>query len=72
MIGYAMRVERDLFGEIPVSEGDVLAWMLAVPGIAPTSPSRFAWYVRAYNVAGKIRAAKEDGSFDETVSVARF
>ncbi len=28
----------DLFGEIPVSLDELLAWMLAVPGIPPTSP----------------------------------
>lgn len=58
---------RDLFGEIPVTLDELLAWMLAVPGLAPTSP-RFAWYVRGWNVIDKIRAAKEAGTFDAIVS----
>lgn len=58
---------RDLFGEIPVTLDELLAWMLAVPGLAPTSP-RFAWYVRGWNVIEKIRAAKEAGTFDAIVS----
>lgn len=57
-----MRAQPDLFGEIPVTLTDVLAWMLAVPRIPPTT-RRFAWYVRNYHVIGKIQAAKEDGSF---------
>ena len=48
---------EDLFGEIPVTLSDVLAWMLVVPGIPPTSP-RFGYYVRNYNVIAKSRDAK--------------
>lgn len=58
---------RDLFGEIPVSLDELLVWMLAVPGLAPTSP-RFARYVCGWNVIDKIRAAKEAGTFDAIVS----
>lgn len=47
----------DLFGEIPVSLDELLAWMLSVPRIPPNSP-RFGYYVRGYDVIGKIRAAK--------------
>lgn len=54
---------RDLFGEIPVTLDELLAWMLAVPGIAPSSP-RFWYYVRYYNVIGKIRAAKAAGELE--------
>lgn len=53
----------DLFGEIPVTLDDVLAWMLAVPGIPPSS-SRFGAYVRGYQVIDKIRQAKAEGTFD--------
>lgn len=53
----------DLFGEIPVTLAEVLQWMLAVPGIPPTSP-RFGHYVRTYDVIGKIRAAKAAGTLD--------
>lgn len=57
----------DLFGEIPVSLDELLAWMLAVPGIPPDSP-RFGHYVRGYQVIGKIQAAKLAGTFDQIVS----
>lgn len=58
---------RDLFGEIPVTLDELLAWMLAVPRLPPTSP-RFAWYVRGWNVIDKIRAAKESGTFEAIVN----
>lgn len=61
------RSPYDLFGEIPVTLDELLAWMLAVPGIAPTSP-RFAYYVRGYDVIDKIRAATLSGTFDEIVA----
>lgn len=48
---------------------DVLAWMLAVPGLPPTSP-RFGWYVRNYRVIEKIQAAKEAGTFEAIVAEA--
>lgn len=54
---------RDLFGEIPVSRGDIEAWLRAVPRIDPESP-RAARYVIDWNVAGKVRAAKERGDFE--------
>ncbi len=56
----------DLFGEVPVTLSDVLAWMLAVPGIPPTS-TRFGQYVRGYDVIGKIRQAKIAGTFDQVL-----
>lgn len=58
---------EDLFGQVPVTLADVLAWMLAVPGIAPTS-TRFAWYVRGYQVIEKIQAAKRAGTFDQVIA----
>jgi len=59
----------DLFGEIPVTLEELLAWMLAVPGIAPTS-ARFGPYVRGYDVVEKIRAAKRSGTL-EAILAAR-
>lgn len=53
----------DLFGDIPVTVSDLQRWAIMVAGIAPHSP-RYAQYVRAWNVADKVRAAKRDGSFD--------
>ena len=55
----------DLFGEIPVLEDDIIAWVAA---IAPRwlEPARsFEQYVHAYNVAGKVRAAKLAGVFEQ-------
>lgn len=57
----------DLFGEIPVTLDELLAWMLSVPGIPPTSP-RFGHYVRGYDVIGKIRQAKASGTFEAILS----
>lgn len=57
----------DLFGEVPITLADVLAWMLAVPEIPPTS-RRFGPYVRVYQVLEKIQAAKLEGTFDEIVA----
>lgn len=55
---------RDLFGEVPVSLDELLAWMLAVPGIPPSSP-RFVYYLRFWDVIDKVRQAKIAGTFDE-------
>lgn len=58
---------HDLFGEVPVSLDELLARILAVPGIAPSSP-RFGCYIRGWNVIEKIRAAKAAGTFDQIVA----
>lgn len=58
---------RDLFGEVPVTWPEVAAWCEAVAGIAPDSP-RFALYVRAYDVPGKVAAAKVSGEFESILS----
>lgn len=58
---------HDLFGEIPVTLDELLAWMLAVPGIPPSSP-RFWHYVRGWNVIEKIRAAKLSGSLERILA----
>lgn len=58
----------DLFGEIPVLESEIVDW---VEAMAPRwlSPQRsFEGYVRAYDVPGKIRAAKKAGIYNEIVS----
>lgn len=53
----------DLFGQVPVTRQDIDAWLESVPRIAPDSP-RAAWYIQAYNVPGKIAAAKLNGEFE--------
>ncbi|MGQ0653919.1 MAG: hypothetical protein ACT4P4_16925, partial [Betaproteobacteria bacterium] len=57
---------RDLFGEVAVTLDDLLAWMIAVPAIAPRSP-RFAFYLRHYDVIAKIQAHKLAGTFDAAI-----
>ena len=58
----------DLFGDVVVTHEDVFLWVAAV---APRwlSPQRsFNNYVRGYNVAGKVRAAKLNGTFHDTIN----
>lgn len=54
----------DLFGEIPVTVPEIEAWLRAVPRIEPGT-TRAAYYVTAWNVPAKIRAAKQAGTFEE-------
>lgn len=54
---------HDLFGEIIVTRADIAAWLISVPRIHPDSP-RAAAYVRGWDVASKVRAAKAMGLFD--------
>ncbi len=54
----------DLFGEIPVLTTDLDDWMaLVAPRI---SAWRRDWYIRWYDVPGKIRAAKLAGAWPPT------
>lgn len=61
----------DLFGEIPVTEDDIFAWVAAVAPRWLTSERSYRGYVRSWNVAGKVRAAKLAGTFDDVVSRPR-
>lgn len=61
----------DLFGEVPVTEDEIFAWVAAV---APRwlSPERaYHRYVRDWNVAAKVRAAKLAGTFHSTIEKPR-
>ena len=51
---------QDLFGEVPVSQADIVRWLDALPRLSK-APWRRAAYSRAYDVVGKIRAAKAAG-----------
>ena len=55
-------VSLDLFGQIAVSQADLELWVRVVVRLDPGS-WRIAWYVRAYDVAGKIQAAKAAGQW---------
>lgn len=61
-----MHSQRDLFGEIPVSLDDLQIWIDVVPGWPRTSPRR-AYYVKYYNVADKVKAAKISGFWLEVL-----
>ncbi|MRR51279.1 MAG: hypothetical protein EG825_10250 [Rhodocyclaceae bacterium] len=51
-----------LFDAPAVTHDDICEWLRAVARMAPDSP-RAAAYVRAYDVAGKISAAKAAGQW---------
>ena len=55
----------DLFGQIPVTVTDCLAWIAAlVPRYRDASPERLARYIRDYSIAEKVARAKAAGIFD--------
>lgn len=58
---------RDLFGEVPVTEDDLVAWVAAVAPRWLATERAFTNYCRSWDVPGKIRAAKQAGTFDERV-----
>lgn len=61
---------RDLFGEVPVTEDDLEAWVAAMSPVHLTE-RLFSHYVRRYNVADKIRAAKLRGEFEALTAERR-
>lgn len=60
----------DLFGEVPVTEDDLEAWVAAISPVH-LSERLFAHYVRRYNVPDKIRAAKLRGEFESLTAARR-
>lgn len=61
----------DLFGQVVVTYEDLELWVSALaPGFASNS-HRLAHYIRFWNVADKVRAAKLAGTFDSTIENAR-
>lgn len=57
----------DLFGEVVVTEDDVYAWVASVSPVH-LAERGYALYVRRYDVAGKVAAAKLRGTFDATTA----
>lgn len=47
----------DLFGDVPVSECEVIQWVENVARLPVTSP-RFDWYVKNWSVIDKIKRVK--------------
>ena len=66
--GFAM---LDLFGQVVVTYEDLELWVSALaPGFA-ISEQRMAYYIRHWDVAGKVARAKLAGTFDSTIENAR-
>ncbi|WP_343675172.1 hypothetical protein [Paraburkholderia heleia] len=60
----------DLFGEVIVTEDDIHDWVEALAPAFLANARSFELYVRGWRVADKVRAAKRDGTFDETIESA--
>jgi hypothetical protein len=58
----------DLFGEIPVTEEDLFLWVAAVAPRWLTPERSYRGYVKSWDVAGKVRAAKLSGRFYDIVN----
>lgn len=56
----------DLFGQVIITHDEINAWLEAVPRLKPGT-ARAAWYVRAYDVPGKIAREKIAGTFEQLV-----
>ena len=57
----------DLFGEVAILESDIVAWVAAVAPRWLEPPRSFHSYCTAYDIAGKVRAAKLAGVFDSII-----
>ncbi|WP_176034681.1 hypothetical protein [Burkholderia multivorans] len=60
----------DLFGEVIVTADDVARWVAALAPAYMSSERAFERYVRLWDVAGKVRAAKLAGTFESTIAQA--
>jgi hypothetical protein len=57
----------DLFGEIRVTLDDLRAWVAAMSPVN-LEERNYENYLRRYNVADKVRAAKRSGEFDTIIT----
>lgn len=57
----------DLFGEIVVTFDDIAQWVAALAPAYMANDRAFERYVRLWDVAGKVRAAKAAGTFESTI-----
>lgn len=60
---YPIPRAKDLFGEVPVLQSELIDWVCKVAPHTSHSEDRMNAYIRGYNVAGKIQRAKLDGNF---------
>ncbi|MBN3734635.1 hypothetical protein [Burkholderia sp. Tr-20390] len=58
----------DLFGQIVVTSDDITQWVAALAPAYMSSERAFERYVRLWDVAGKVEAAKRNGTFDATIA----
>lgn len=64
LMSYLLRQPpQDLFGEVVVTEDDLIAWVRSVSPVHLTE-RLFRRYVKNYSVADKVRAAKLQGRFE--------
>ena len=61
----------DLFGEIPVTDDDIYAWVAAVAPRWLYPERSYLGYVKNWNVADKVREAKRLGIFEQVTSQRR-
>jgi hypothetical protein len=60
----------DLFGDVIVTEDDIHDWVEALAPAYLSNQRSFEMYVRGWSVVEKVKAAKRDGTFDETIESA--
>jgi hypothetical protein len=61
----------DLFGQVAVSYEDLEIWVSALaPGFA-VNHHRMAYYIKHWDVAGKVERAKRAGTFELIIENAR-
>jgi hypothetical protein len=65
------RLALDLFGQVPVTQDEVRAWVEAVAPAFCSSERAFLHYVQAWHVPEKVALAKLSGTFDATIENAR-
>lgn len=57
----------DLFGEIIITQTDLFLWVQAVSPRNLYNERTYNNYLRSYDIAGKVRTAKQYGTFDRIV-----
>jgi hypothetical protein len=61
----------DLFGDVQVTLDDLYTWVSAISPAWASSERSLSYYIRHWDVAGKVRRAKLAGTFEATIENAR-
>lgn len=61
----------DLFGDVQVTVDDLHDWVRAIAPAWTSSERSLTYYIRHWDVAGKVRRAKMAGTFETTIENAR-